>query len=108
MFTPNGLNHQIEERVAALREAHPEVEFTFGYIGNVRGLQPSGDDRSWAIFTQISDRQSARRRWGWFRTDELSEMLESLDTPRFEAWLKKTVELAAPAMEKRQQRPARP
>ena len=64
--------HEIcETLLKAYQELFPEIDLTFGYIGN---CERWGDDRSWYFFTQVRDHKGRRMTFGGgVRTDGLYE-----------------------------------
>lgn len=78
----------IRTKVDRLKEEHPDLKLSFGYIGN---LETGGrDDRSWYVFTGIrglSGRDTDRWKWGGYETDALAEMATEIEGERFDRWL---------------------
>ena len=58
----------------AARRLHPELGFSFGYIGN---LEPRLDDRRWSVFSKLSTRPDATAcnvSWGRVATADLGDL----------------------------------
>ena len=82
--------HAIGKELAA---QYPESNFSFGYIGNVSPNNQQ-DDRAWYFFTTTLIRGLwgfENAKFGGQSTAQLDSLLEALQTPRFDKWLKRIV-----------------
>jgi len=84
----------LRDAMEAARVRFPELGLSFGYIGN---LERWGDDRSWRIFTKLSDGPTSccNVSWGRVNTDRLDTLATPDALARLDAWLEKQAGLLA-------------
>jgi hypothetical protein len=93
-LSPSQILHNAME---AARTRYPDLGLSFGYIGN---LERWGDDRSWRIFTKLSDRHTncCNVSWGGVGTANLATLATPEALARLNTWLQKQAALLGEGM----------
>lgn len=75
-MAPDDAHKMISNKVAELAELNPELSMTFGYIGNCDLSGKRFDDRSFMVFTCMTDKENPGKsvKWGGYDYSQLGLM----------------------------------